>query len=419
MGILSIEPPERIPGEVAIKLESSKSISNRVEIIQSLCAEELPIENLSQAKDSLELRSALSGTPKDHIHAGSGGTTFRFLTAYLALKGNKCLLTASEAMTARPVGTLVEALRKLGAQIEYAGKEGHPPLLFKGGNLNGGKIRIDAGQSSQYISALMMIAPYLPGGLTIELSSPVTSLPYISMTAGLMEKFGAVVDIDLPIIKIAEQHYSYKQKDPFVVESDWSGASYFWGLASILPVSSLFMEGLQKDSLQGDSVLSSWALQQGFSVDFDKKGAYFEKSASFRACWTDQLDLTEHPDLAQTVLALYAIAGKAIKIKGLHTLFHKETDRLNAMQTELGKLNVKLDYTDEGTAQLLASRPTPSSKVVKFETYDDHRMAMALSLFGSKLAIKINEAETVKKSFPSYWQEIRKFGFNLHSEKAP
>lgn len=413
MGIVSLEPPESVPTEVLIELESSKSISNRVQIIQALCAEELPLENLSQAKDSLELRSALTKTHKDNIHAGSGGTTFRFLTAYLALKGNNCLLTASEGMTARPVGPLVEALRQLGAQIEYAEKEGHPPLLFKGGKLKGGKIHIAAGLSSQYISALMMIAPYLPGGLTIELSSPVTSLPYISMTAGLMEKFGAIVEIKLPNIRIDEQHYSYKQKDPFVVESDWSGASYFWGLASILPVNILFMEGLQKDSLQGDSVLSSWALQQGFSIDFTEKGAYFEKNASFRSCWTDQLDLTEHPDLAQTVLALYAIAGKAIKIRGLHTLFHKETDRLNAMQTELQKLNIQLDYTDEGTAQLRASRLTPSSKVIEFDTYKDHRMAMALSLFGGLLPIKINEAETVEKSFPSFWQEIKKLGFSL------
>lgn len=183
------------------------------------------------------------------------------------------------------------------------------------------------------------------------------------------------------------------------------------------------MEGLQKDSLQGDAILSTWALQQGFSVDFREKGVHFEKGPSFRACWTGQLDLTDHPDLAQTVLSLYAIAGKAIVIKGLHTLFHKETDRLHAMQTELKKLNVQLDYTDEGKAQLLASRITPSLKAVEFDTYKDHRMAMALSLFGSVLPIKINEAETVEKSFPSFWEEMMKFGFNLrypsHSGKAP
>jgi 3-phosphoshikimate 1-carboxyvinyltransferase len=413
---LKLLPPQSVPQEVEIDLERSKSISNRVLIIQALCEDAFTILNRSEAQDTNQLFQILGQSLSSEIYAGSGGTTYRFLLAYLAFQEIECVLNASESMSRRPIGPLVQALRQLGANIQYLEKEGHPPVALNGGALRGGTIQLKADQSSQFITALMLIAPAMEGGLKIQLDGKIVSAPYLKMTAELMKYFGAKVEFKLPGIAVAAYPYHYNEKT-FTVESDWSGASYFWAHACVLPIRKMKLNGLFKQSLQGDSIIGKWAKQQGFHTNFIDNSLVLEKKGPLQINWSRKLDLNAHPDLAQTVFTLYASQEQKIKISGLQTLFHKETDRLWSLQNELQKVGCSLAYNESGTAQLKSCKQDEQREPT-FETYQDHRMAMAFSLFANDRAIQINNPEVVNKSFPGFWGELEKLGYKLFADKT-
>lgn len=414
MGLLNIEGPDIVPESVVIRLERSKSISNRILILQALSESPFPIRHLSKAKDTQHLEHALQHTTQPLINAGEGGTTFRFLTAYLAATAYKGILTGSGKMLERPIHPLVSALNQLGAGITYLKKEGYPPIAFNGQSLKGKSVRIEGNISSQFISALMMIAPTLPEGLTIELTSALTSTPYVQLTASLMEQVGAVVKFQTSSIKVPSASYRWKGTEAFEVEADWSGASYFWAHLCLLPIQEMLLEGLFDNSRQGDAILGQWAIQQNFDCSFSEQGLLLRKRDNMRYAWTHQLDLSDQPDLAQTLFALFAKLGQPIHISGLHTLFIKETDRLNAMKQELAKVGSLLDYDQEGNAHMISTSQSPDGQI-SFQTYRDHRMAMALSCFAQGNAIQIQKPSVVEKSFPRFWKELGKLGYLMAS----
>jgi 3-phosphoshikimate 1-carboxyvinyltransferase len=416
MGLLNIEGPDIVPESVVIRLERSKSISNRILILQALSESPFPIRHLSKAKDTRHLEHALQQTTQPLINAGEGGTTFRFLTAFLAATAYKGILTGSGKMLERPIHPLVSALNQLGAGITYLKKEGFPPIAFNGQSLKGKHVRIEGDISSQFISALMMIAPTLPNGLTIELTSPLTSEPYVRLTASLMEQLGAKVNIQPSSIQIPPADYKWEEKDAFEIEADWSGASYFWAHLCLLPMQEMLLEGLFENSWQGDSILGKWAIQQNFDCSFLEQGLLLRKRNKMQYAWTDRIDLSDQPDLAQTLFVLFAKLQQPIQISGLHTLFIKETDRLHAMKQELAKVGMDLTYDQDGNAQLVPTSPAAKGQIA-FQTYRDHRMAMALSCFAEGNAIQIQKPSVVEKSFPGFWKELGKLGYLMASPR--
>ncbi len=402
----------RIFGEIT--LAGSKSISNRALIIQSLCAEKFSIHRLANAKDTQLLQTLLS-SQKIVRDAGAAGTTFRFMTAYLALQPDTHILTGTERMKKRPIGVLVDALRQLGADIQYLEEEGYPPLQINTPK-NLGKIHrlnISAGTSSQYISALLMIAPMLPRGLELTLEGNIVSRPYIEMTLALMRYFGVQSRWDGNTIKIAPQDYQPKE---FTVEADWSAASYYYAMAAFADELDLQLNGLFKDSAQGDAILATMMEKFGIHTIFNDQGIRLTKSGSALPP-VFEYDFIECPDLAQTLAVICAGLGVHGVFTGLQTLSIKETDRIAALRNELGKVHAFLSklpekfsknsgkqyYQIEGRAFI---ENTPA-----FATYEDHRMAMAfapLAMFG---AIQIEEPNVVEKSYPDFWADLEKLGF--------
>jgi 3-phosphoshikimate 1-carboxyvinyltransferase len=394
-----------------ISLPSSKSISNRVLIINSLSYSPYEIDNLSDSDDTKAMEAVLSANT-NHFDIGHAGTAMRFLTAFLSKIAGEWILTGSERMRQRPIGILVEALRELGASIEYTENEGFPPLRILGTSLKGGIIELDGSVSSQYISALLMIAPTIPGGLTLKLINQVTSKPYIDLTLNLMQKFGAHHTWIGNEIRIEEQNYHPVK---FSVEADWSGASYWYAMAALSDECNLLLKGLRLDSLQGDCIQSEWYFNY-----FGVKSTQVGNDVRLTTIETHEikiieLDFIENPDIAQTFAVLAVCKKIPFHFMGLTTLKIKETDRILALQTELSKFGAKLTEPQNGELAWDGSFENPlvnTPPVIK--TYHDHRMALAFAPAAMVYPeIIIDDPQVITKSYPGYWDDLKQVGFRI------
>ena len=401
------KPDKKLIGEIS--LPSSESISNRILIINALSYSPYLIDNLSDSDDTKVLEQVLNGAG-NYFDIGHAGTAMRFLTAFLSKIVGEWTLTGSERMLQRPIGILVDALRKLGASIEYDGQEGYPPLRIVGTALTGGVIELDGSISSQYISALLMIAPTVQGGLTLKLRNQITSRPYIDLTLKLMKKFGIRHSWNGNEIRIDEQTY---QPVKFSVEADWSGASYWYSMAALSDECNLLLKGLHLNSLQGDSSQAEWfgkyfgihSKQEGKDIRLTK-----EKKTEIKKL---EIDFIENPDIAQTFVVLSVCKGIPFIFSGLATLKIKETDRIKALQVELLKFGAVLTETSNGQ---LAWDGTfdPSLKIQSpvIRTYHDHRMALAFAPAAMAFPeITIDDPEVITKSYPHYWGDLKNLGF--------
>jgi len=394
-----------------ITLPSSKSISNRILIINSLSYSPYEIDNLSDSDDTKVMEAVLNANT-NHFDIGHAGTAMRFLTAFLSKIAGEWILTGSERMRQRPIGILVDALRKLGASIEYTENEGFPPLKILGTSLKGGVLELDGSVSSQYISALLMIAPTIPGGLTLKLLNQVTSKPYIELTLNLMKQFGVYHSWKENEIRIDEQTYHPVK---FSVEADWSGASYWYAMAALSGECDLLLKGLRLQSLQGDAAQSEWfenyfgvqSKQEGNDVHLTKKEVPKLKLL--------ELDFIENPDIAQTFAVLAVCQKIPFHFKGLTTLKIKETDRIQALQTELSKFGATLTEPAEGELEWDGTFTYSSvNHPIVIETYHDHRMALAFAPAAMVYPeIVINDPDVITKSYPAYWEDLKQVGFRI------
>lgn len=382
---------------IKIIISGSKSESNRLLVLQQFF-NDLRLENLSDSDDTKHLQEALSSNNKI-IDIGHAGTAMRFLTAYFSVKeGSEIILTGSERMQNRPIEILVEALQSLGADIQYLNKSGFPPLEIKGKNLISNKVRIQGNVSSQYISALLLIAPSLQNGLEIELLGDITSIPYIKMTLVLLDEIGVSYSWEENIIKV-EPLKRIKPKT-IVVESDWSSASYFYSLVALSELgTSLSLLSYKKGSLQGDSSLVDIYKHFGVATKFNNGMITLSKIHIEPKPLS--LNLVNYPDIAQTIAVTCLGLGVACDLTGLHTLKIKETDRLVALKNELEKLGAQVNITDES---LHLEQSDHINKNIAIDTYNDHRMAMAFAPLALKVPLTINDAEVVTKSFTSFWE---------------
>ena len=398
-----------------ILLNGSKSISNRVLIIYALCNQHFEIHNLSNANDTVTLLRLLSNEG-DFLHdAADAGTTFRFMAAYLAFRPKKQLLTGSDRMLERPVGALVEALRTLGAQVSYLRKEGFPPLQFAEPIHNQtDTVEIAADVSSQFISALLLIAPTLPLGLTIVLKGTPVSAAYIQMTLNLMQEFGIEYKWDKNANVIAIKNQPYQGKF-YSVESDWSAASYYYAMAALCPKSDLILRGLNQNSNQGDSCLIE--IMKKFGVEtvwLDDMSFRLERSEVNIDFF--EYDFINCPDLAQTFAVLCAALNIPAQLTGLQTLKIKETDRILALKTELEKLGAQIECNHNSLTINKGIDKTIQNPLIC--TYRDHRMAMAFTPLALVLDyIRFEDKNVVKKSYPNFWTDLQKMGFQIQPEK--
>ncbi len=389
-------------GAHSIPLPASKSESNRALIIDALTEGENKITNLAEARDSQTMIRLLKKDPPvyDVLDAG---TTMRFLTAYAAITGKQKVMTGTDRMCQRPIGILVEALKELGASVHYLTEEGYPPLAINGfPEQRTDKIKIRGDVSSQYISAILMIAPTLPEGLELELEGKIGSRTYIEMTLQLMSEFGIEYTWDDRKINIKNQNY---KSTTFAVESDWSGASYWFSLLACADKGSLFLEGLKENSLQGDSKVVEIMESLGVKSEFKEGGVLLTKQA---VKGLKEWDFTHCPDLAQTIAVTCAILGQNPKFTGLESLRIKETDRIYALQQELGKFGAQLIEGENEVFELIPSVSMPQK--VTIETYDDHRMGMAFMPLLTKTDVEIKDSSVVNKSYPSFWKHCRSIG---------
>ncbi|MDN3641665.1 3-phosphoshikimate 1-carboxyvinyltransferase [Lutimonas halocynthiae] len=385
-----------ISGEIFVS--GSKSESNRLLILQRSFAD-LTLKNLSNSDDTKYLGKALTGE-SEIVDISHAGTAMRFLTAYFAAKeGREVVLTGSHRMQNRPISILVDALRSLGADISYKDKEGYPPLIIKGKELVKSEVAIQGNVSSQYISALLLMAPGLKNGLKVQLLGEVTSVPYINMTLALLKELGVAYSWNGNSIKI--NPLKSMAKAEMTVESDWSSASYFYSLVALSNEGEVTLHSYKENSLQGDSSLVETYKHFGVSTQFDKDKITLRKVD--HKVEPLRLDLSDSPDLAQTIAVTCFGLGIACDLTGLHTLKIKETDRLVALEQELTKLGAAITVTDKS---LHLATGNKINKDVLIETYDDHRMAMAFAPLALKLPIQIDDAEVVTKSYTDFWADF-------------
>ena len=395
----------------ALEITGSKSESNRLLVLQAQYPN-LSISNLSNSDDTKALQQALTTAPAtvDIHHAG---TAMRFLTAYYAsTPGRECLLTGSSRMQERPIGILVEALRSMGANIDYAKNEGFPPLQIIGTALEASTVRLPASISSQFITALLLTAPKLKHGLKIILEGAITSRPYIEMTCALMRQLGIDVAFTGNTLEVAPT--SHIPTAEIAVESDWSSASYAYSILALAEEGALTLTTYRKESLQGDACLQSIYTQLGVESSFEHNQLQLRKIPNFKCPEKFALDLAHAPDIAQTIAVSCAALGVACSLTGLHTLKIKETDRLVALQRELEKFGAKVHITADS---LHLQPPTTLTADVAVATYNDHRMALAFAPLALKTTLQINDALVVNKSYPSYWEDLKKLGFSVNSIK--
>ena len=389
-----------------IQLTGSKSESNRMLLLQALFPQ-IELTNLSNSDDTVAMKSGLESEDA-LVDIGHAGTTMRFLTAYFStIENQEKTLTGSQRMQERPIGILVDALRQLGADITYLKNEGYPPLLIKGKKLSANEVRLSADISSQYITALMLIAPRLAGGLRLHLQGMITSVPYIKMTQSLLHDIGIEASFSDQTIEISPKMDI--DATTHAVESDWSSASYYFGIAALAKEADIHLSTYKENSLQGDRVLMNIYEQLGVQSSIENNTLYLQKQALHST--SIQLDLSNAPDIAQTIVVSCYGLGIACDIKGLHTLKIKETDRLVALQNELTKLGATIEITDRSLH--LHKRNNPIRPNVLIETYHDHRMAMAFAPLALLVPIRIQDADVVTKSYPGFWKDLEMNGFLL------
>lgn len=402
---IKIIPPVSIKGDIS--LPYSKSISNRVLTISKLCNNKNKIENIAVCDDTTIMIDALSNIGNE-INTGNAGTATRFITAYLSTLEGERVITGSPRMKQRPIGELVRALVSMGADISYIESEGFLPLKITGNRLNGGEIELSGEISSQYISAILMIAPYTRNGVNIELTGNIISLPYINMTLSLMKQFGIDAKIKGNKISVPAGEYNCL---PYRVEADWSAASYWYGFAALTDDVDIRIKSLDSNSIQGDSKISEFFVELGVTTEYE------DGYVSLRRCKPTKgdfiADFTDTPDIAQTVVVTAAILGRHFRISGLQSLRIKETDRIAALVNEMRKLGYILDDSQEGTLSWSGERCEAAS-CVAIDTYDDHRMAMsfAIAAFASP-NITIKDCGVVSKSYPNFWDDLKRVGFNI------
>lgn len=386
----------------SVSLPLSKSESNRALLLQALSRGRVQIAALSDAEDTVIMQRLLN-SDDEVLDAGDAGTVMRFLTAYYAFQPQDVMLTGSARMKERPIALLVDALRQLGADIFYPEREGYPPLAIYGRNAHFGEshVRIPGNVSSQYLSALIMIAPLLPDGLILDIEGPLTSAPYLEMTMRMMAACGVTVHREEGRLRVERQNFS---EALLQIEADWSAAAYFYCMLALAPAGRIHLKGLKAQSLQGDAVIATWMEAFGIRTLFDEAGAWIEKQGEGPGP-AAEYDFTGCPDLAQGLIVLLAARRQPAVFSGLHSLRIKETDRIAALDAELKPFGMRLEETQSGRWELKGHFRFPSLTPV-IHTYGDHRMAMAFAQLGLKGEIAVENAEVVKKSFPGFWNEI-------------
>jgi 3-phosphoshikimate 1-carboxyvinyltransferase len=404
------KPTQQIKGD--IHLPGSKSISNRILMIKVLSGFNFLIENLSDSDDTTHLKDALENYTKNAIiNIGHAGTDMRFLTAYLALKKGDYELTGSERLQQRPIKDLVDTLRILGADITYKNKEGFPPLQIKGKQLQGGSVEISGKVSSQFITALLLIAPYLTHGLELTIKDELVSKPYVHMTIELMKEFGAsVVWLENKIV-VEPIPYTYHKKE-FIVESDWSAVSYYYSIVALSKINTqLTVKSLFKNSLQADSACAN--IYKNFGVETTFKNNEITISKINEVSTSElELDFLECPDIAQTVVCTSVGLQTPFRFSGLQTLKVKETDRIIALQNECKKIEIELKVTND-SIKWSAEQSIKKEISTSIATYNDHRMAMSFATLSILLDdIIIEDANVVSKSYPQFWEHLKTIGIN-------
>ncbi len=398
-----------------IQLDGSKSISNRVLIVRAICDSDFPIEHLSTSDDTTTLQTLLR-SDDEVLDAGAAGTTYRFLTAFLALSTSRTrILTGSERMLQRPIGPLVESLRNLGARIDYIGQAGFPPLRIHPPHLSKAQksLTIPASTSSQFISALLLCSPLLPGGMELRLTGELVSKPYVEMTRAIMKHFGVESEWSEQGIWVPPQEYHPR---PFVVEADWSAASYYYAMVAIAREGELQLGGLFKDSLQGDAIVANMMEKLGVGTEYVNGSVRIFKTGRSPVPFFEY-DFLPCPDLAQTFAVTCAALGVRGLFTGLETLRIKETDRIEALKHELARVGVLLTslparFSKKSTKRFFSLEGKASvDNVLRFKTWDDHRMAMALAPLALLGPVVIEEPGVVSKSYPAFWEDLQKIGF--------
>ena len=391
-------------------IPASKSISNRLLIMYALAGLDFPEQGLSDSDDTAVMLRALRDNPQE-VNIGHAGTSMRFLTAYFTATGQSKIITGSERMKNRPIRPLVEALNQLGADIRYAEKEGFPPVVTSGRPLTGNSVRIEGSVSSQFITALLLIAPTLPDGLRVEITGTLMSGSYVDMTLSLMQQAGIACRRDLNTILIPRATYQPQNATP---EADWSGASYWYELAALAPDADILLPGLSDHSVQGDSVVARLFEGLGVHTTFTPQGARLCKADVTCRHFTHHF--TDCPDIVQTLAVTLCLKGIPFRLEGAQTLRVKETDRIAALQNELKKLGYTITEPEPGVLEwdgITAIDAVPAGPApISIATYQDHRMALAFAPAAIRFpGLTIEEAGVVSKSYPTFWDDLRKAGF--------
>jgi len=389
-----------------LNITGSKSETNRLLLLKALFPN-ITLANTSNSDDSEVMQKALAGNDEivDIHHAG---TAMRFLTAYFAVtEGREVVMTGSSRMQERPIKILVETLAQLGVEISYLKEEGYPPIKIKGKKVTASKVNLAANVSSQYISALLLVASKLENGLELTLEGEITSIPYIKMTLALLKDLGIQTSFEGNVIKVYPKEAVETRE--MIVESDWSSASYFFSLVALADAAKITLSSYKENSLQGDSELVSLYEKMGVKTTFENNKMTLEKVAGFN--YQDvNFELNNTPDIAQTIVVTCLGLGIGCHLTGLHTLKIKETDRLEALRIELTKLGANISVTNDSLTLV------PSQNInhnIHIATYNDHRMAMAFAPLAVKVPIIINDAEVVSKSYPDFWNDLKALNFQI------
>jgi 3-phosphoshikimate 1-carboxyvinyltransferase len=406
---LILSKPDRVVN-ATIRLTGSKSECNRALVIAALSEGKVKVENLSEAADTVTLAGVLESFQQSStVNIGPAGTAMRFLTAFFTLqKQHQVILTGSERMKQRPIGILVDALRSLGAEISYEEKEGFPPIKITGGfEQKTENINVKGDISSQYITALLLIASQLPLGLNLHIEGELTSKPYVEMTLSMLQQCGIEHQWNGNIISIQNQPF---QPATIYVEPDWSAASYWYAIAALSDEAEIFLPGLILYSLQGDSTITEIMANFGITSQFKDGGVWLKKEP--KVVVRKIFDFKTCPDLAQTVIVVCAVLGHDASFTGLETLKIKETDRVKALQNELAKIGVELIEKGQVYKLNCAKRSIPEK--VFINTYDDHRMAMAFAPLALIVPeVEIEDFKVVEKSYPGFWKDLETAGFAI------
>jgi 3-phosphoshikimate 1-carboxyvinyltransferase len=402
-----INAPKGLIGKV--NLTASKSISNRVLIAKYVGGLEIEITNLSEAKDTVLLENILSEFQlKDTIFCENAGTTIRFLTSFLCIQKGNWKLTGSQRMLKRPINDLVNSLNELGAKISYDGSVGFPPLVIQGNKLKKNNIAISGATSSQYISSLLLIAPYLEKGLNIEIIEPLLSKPYVLMTLKVMKEMGVESSWIGNMISVKNQPY---KSVSYTVENDWSGASFWYSFVALSEKGSIEIPYLNSDSSQGDSILSELYTAFGVETTFNNKGIHIQRNLQ-KITKGFKYDLSHYPDLALPIAITCVGLGIDCQLTGLESLKYKECDRLHCLKNELEKFNINSKVNDN-SIEINGNQELKSSSSI-IETHKDHRIAMSIAPLIMKIHnITFDDKNVVNKSYPKFWEDMEKLNFDL------